>query len=52
MIAETASPRDISAQAKEEGVIDLRQAALVKVARGVTSFDEMHRIVPSEEIVP
>jgi len=32
---------DIAAQAKKEGVKDLRQSGLLKVKQGVTSLDEV-----------
>lgn len=49
LIQEGASIRQLAAKAVEEGMIDLRKAALYKVATGVTSFDEMQRIVPADE---
>jgi type IV pilus assembly protein PilB len=35
------SSRDIAAQAKAEGVLDLRQAGLLKVKAGLTSLEEV-----------
>jgi type II secretory ATPase GspE/PulE/Tfp pilus assembly ATPase PilB-like protein len=35
-------------QAVEEGVMEFRQAALLHVARGITSVEEVFRVVPSE----
>jgi general secretion pathway protein E len=37
----------IAQQAIEEGMIDFRRAALIKIAKGITSFDEMQRAVPT-----
>jgi type II secretory ATPase GspE/PulE/Tfp pilus assembly ATPase PilB-like protein len=37
----------LARQSVEEGMIDFRRAALLKVAQGITSFDEMQRAVPS-----
>jgi type II secretory ATPase GspE/PulE/Tfp pilus assembly ATPase PilB-like protein len=37
----------LAQQAIEEGMIDFRRAALIKVAKGLTSFDEMQRAVPT-----
>lgn len=37
----------IAAKAIEEGMLDFRRAALIKVALGITSFDEVSRVVPS-----
>jgi type II secretory ATPase GspE/PulE/Tfp pilus assembly ATPase PilB-like protein len=47
MIAELRPAREIAQKAIEEGMIDFRRAALLKVAQGVTSFDEMQRAVPT-----
>ena len=49
LIHDDESVRKIAGQAVEEGMLDLRRAALCKVAQGVTSFDEMQRIVPADE---
>jgi type II secretory ATPase GspE/PulE/Tfp pilus assembly ATPase PilB-like protein len=38
----------IRQKAIEEGMIEFRQAALLKVARGETSIEEVFRAVPSE----
>ncbi len=38
----------IRQKAVEEGMIPFRQAALLKVARGETSIDEVFRAIPSE----
>jgi type II secretory ATPase GspE/PulE/Tfp pilus assembly ATPase PilB-like protein len=35
-------------QAVEEGMIEIRQAALLAVARGITSIEEVFRAIPSE----
>ena len=48
MIADEKSSQALTGQAVSEGMLDLRRAALIKVARGVTTFDEMQRIVPAE----
>jgi len=40
----------IARQAREEGMIDLSRAALIKVAQGVTSFDEIQRVLPDPEV--
>lgn len=37
----------LAQKAVEEGMIDFRRAALLKVAYGLTSFDEMQRCVPT-----
>jgi type II secretory ATPase GspE/PulE/Tfp pilus assembly ATPase PilB-like protein len=48
MVAAGATAREINQRAVEEGMIDLRQAALLHVARGVTSIEEIFRAVPTE----
>jgi type II secretory ATPase GspE/PulE/Tfp pilus assembly ATPase PilB-like protein len=40
----------IAQKAIEEGMMDFRRAALVKIAQGVTTFDEMCRVVPTGEM--
>ena len=40
---------EIARQAVEEGMLDFRRASLIKVAQGVTSFDEILRVVPTAE---
>ncbi len=41
----------IRAKAIEEGLIGLRQAALIAVAKGVTSVEEVFRVIPSEYLL-
>ena len=48
MIAVGASARDLNRRAVEEGMIELRQAALLQVARGLTSVEEIFRVIPTE----
>jgi general secretion pathway protein E len=40
----------VAQRAIEEGMIDFRRSALIKVAQGITSFDEMFRVVPTGEL--
>jgi type II secretory ATPase GspE/PulE/Tfp pilus assembly ATPase PilB-like protein len=40
----------IRRKAAEEGTVEFRQAALLKVARGETAVEEVFRAVPSEYI--
>ncbi len=47
MICELKPASALAATAIEEGMIDLRRATLLKIAKGMTSFDEMQREVPS-----
>ena len=37
----------IAQAATAEGMVDFRRAALIKIAQGLTTFDEMCRVVPS-----
>jgi general secretion pathway protein E len=48
MIAEGQQPPLLHEQARREGMIEMRQAALLKVARGETTAEEVIRDVPSE----
>ena len=48
MIAEGQQPPVLHEQARSEGMIEMRQAALLKVARGETTAEEVIRDVPSE----
>ncbi len=52
MIHERRSAADIRAQAVESGMLDLRRAALLKVAQGITSTEEVVRTIPSEYLMP
>ena len=47
MICELKPASALEQAAIEEGMIDLRRATLLKIAKGLTSFDEMQREVPS-----
>jgi len=44
LIMEGANQYDIEQQAAEEGVLDLRQAGLLKVRAGITSLEEVERV--------
>jgi type II secretory ATPase GspE/PulE/Tfp pilus assembly ATPase PilB-like protein len=48
LIAADAPAREIHQQAVNEGMVELRQSALLHVARGVTSIEEIFRAVPTE----
>jgi type II secretory ATPase GspE/PulE/Tfp pilus assembly ATPase PilB-like protein len=48
LIAENQPPPVVHKQARREGMIEMRQAALLKVARGQTTAEEVIRDVPSE----
>jgi type II secretory ATPase GspE/PulE/Tfp pilus assembly ATPase PilB-like protein len=49
MIAEMQPGSAIAKQAVDDGMIDLRRSAYVKVAQGLTSFDEIQRVLPRPE---
>jgi type II secretory ATPase GspE/PulE/Tfp pilus assembly ATPase PilB-like protein len=51
LISENRPARDIRAKAAEQGMIQFRQAALLKVARGLTSAEEVFRMIPSEHLL-
>jgi type II secretory ATPase GspE/PulE/Tfp pilus assembly ATPase PilB-like protein len=51
LIAEGRPTRDIRTRAVEEGMLDFRQSALLKVARGQTSTEEVFRVIPSEHLL-
>jgi general secretion pathway protein E len=44
LIVAKSSSREISKQAKNDGMMTLREAAIKKLAKGVTSFDEVLRV--------
>ena len=46
LIIEGCSTREIHAKAMQEGMLTLRQAALLKVAQGRTTMEEVRRAVP------
>lgn len=48
LIAHGAGSREIEAEAIREGMIEFRRSGMVKVAQGVTSTEELLRVVPSE----
>jgi general secretion pathway protein E len=47
-----APARQIRDKAVEQGMIDIRRAALLKVAEGLTSVEEVVRVVPAEHLQP
>ena len=51
LIADGAPTRDIRTTAVREGMLEFRQAALLKVARGETSTEEMFRVIPTEVLI-
>lgn len=47
LIQEQRPASDIHNKAVEEGMLDFRRAAMLKVAHGLTTFDEMQRVLPT-----
>lgn len=45
IIRENPSEREIKEAAKSQGIIDLRQDGVLKVLRGVTTFEELERVI-------
>jgi len=52
LINERATARRIRDKAVEQGMLDIRRAALLKVADGTTSVEELVRAVPAEHLEP
>jgi type II secretory ATPase GspE/PulE/Tfp pilus assembly ATPase PilB-like protein len=50
LIAAGHPTRELRAQAAESGMIEFRQAALLQVARGQTSTEELFRVIPPENL--
>ena len=51
LISDGNPARDIRAKAIEEGMLEFRQSALLKVAQGETSTEEVFRVIPSEHML-
>ncbi|MHC4401592.1 MAG: GspE/PulE family protein [Planctomycetota bacterium] len=51
-ILERRSAREIRREAIQRGMLDLRRSALLKVAQGVTSTEEVVRTIPAEHLLP
>jgi type II secretory ATPase GspE/PulE/Tfp pilus assembly ATPase PilB-like protein len=51
LVSDGAPTRDIRTAAVRGGMLEFRQAALLKVARGETSTEEMFRVIPTEVLV-
>ncbi len=52
LIFERRSARDIRDEALRQGMLDLRRSALLKVAQGITSMEELIRAIPTEHLLP
>lgn len=51
MIADGSSIETIRNQARADGMLAFRQAGLLNVARGVTSAEELFRVIPTEHLL-
>jgi len=52
MIFNRCSARELHTKAVEQGMLDLRRSALLKVAAGSTSMEEVVRVIPTEHLMP
>ncbi len=52
LVFEKRSTRAIRQKAIEQGMLDLRRSALMKVAQGITSTEEVVRTIPAEHLLP
>lgn len=51
LITDGAGTGELRKKATAEGMAEFRQAALLKVARGITSVEEIFRVIPAENMV-
>lgn len=49
-VAQSATPREVHKKAVDAGMLAFRQAALLKVAEGITSTEELFRVLPAENL--
>ena len=52
LIANRRTVREIRDKAVEQGMLDMRRSALLKVAEGITSTEEVIRVIPTEHLLP
>lgn len=50
LISEGRPSRELEAAAVKNGMVEFRRAALLKAARGVTSMEELMRVVPTDSL--
>ncbi len=48
MVSQGRTAREIQTEAVRQGMLDLRRSALLKVADGITTTDELARLIPAE----
>lgn len=51
LIADGSPVEAIRTQARTDGMLPFRHAALLQVARGITSAEELFRVIPTEQLV-
>jgi general secretion pathway protein E len=51
LVSDGAAARDIRAKAVEEKMLEFRLSALLKVAQGVTTMEEVFRVIPTEHLI-
>ena len=51
LIADSRPAREVRSKAVEEGMLQFRQSALLKVARGETTTEEVFRVIPTESLL-
>ncbi|MEM8873072.1 MAG: GspE/PulE family protein [Planctomycetota bacterium] len=51
LIADGAPASQIRKQASQDGMLEFREAALLKVAHGQTTTEEVFRVIPSEQLL-
>jgi type II secretory ATPase GspE/PulE/Tfp pilus assembly ATPase PilB-like protein len=52
LIFEKRATQEIRHKAVQQGMIDLRRSALLKMAQGLTSTEEVVRTIPAEHLLP
>ena len=52
LIADRQPVDEIRRQAVKEGMLDVRRSAFLKVAAGITSTEEVMRMIPAEHLMP
>ncbi len=52
LVAKARTVREIRDKAIEQGMLDMRRSALLKVAEGATSMEEVVRMIPAEQLLP
>jgi type II secretory ATPase GspE/PulE/Tfp pilus assembly ATPase PilB-like protein len=52
LVFDKAPAREIRQKAIQQGMLDLRRSALLKVAQGLTSTEEVVRTIPAEYLLP